>query len=142
MDFFFYGTLIDEDVLASVIGRRTALSQRAAATLPDHVRMRRRGGTYPVIVRRPGGCVDGVVVCNLRDPDVRRLAAFEGTAYRLDRVCVFGANGKAAQAHVFRPVSETIASSTPWSFSTWRAQSRRSFLARTRMRMDALKSGG
>ncbi|MBM3648603.1 MAG: gamma-glutamylcyclotransferase, partial [Alphaproteobacteria bacterium] len=83
MRFFFYGTLLDHDVMALVIGRRLPPSAFAPARLPGHVRRRAKGVSYPILVRDPGGEVAGVVVGGLTARDVDRLARYEGPRYRI-----------------------------------------------------------
>jgi hypothetical protein len=79
--FFFYGTLLDHDVMALVIGRRLPPAAFVPARLKGHVRRRAKGVSHPIVVRDPGGEVEGVVVGGLTKRDVERLAAFEGPRY-------------------------------------------------------------
>jgi hypothetical protein len=53
--FFFYGTLLDHDVMALVIGRRLPPSAFVPATLKGHVRRRAKGVSYPILLRHPSG---------------------------------------------------------------------------------------
>src|SRR4030095_11556766 len=81
--FFFYGTLLDHDVMALVIGRRLPPSAFVPALLKGHVRRRAKGVGHPVVGRDRGGEVEGVVVGGLSKRDVERLSAFEGPRYRI-----------------------------------------------------------
>jgi hypothetical protein len=81
--FFFYGTLLDHDVMAVVIGRRLPPSAFVPASLKGHVRRRAKGVSYPILLRDPGGEVEGVVVGGLTKLDVERLSACEGPRYRI-----------------------------------------------------------
>ena len=81
--FFFYGILLDHDVMALVIGRRLPPSAFVPARLKGHVRRRAKGVSYPIAVRDPCGEVAGVVVSGLTKRDVERLSAFERPRYRI-----------------------------------------------------------
>src|SRR5215510_10196859 len=83
MRFFFYGTLLDPDVVALVLGRRLPPAAFMTASLPGHARRRIKGGSYPIVVRDPRGEVPGAVVGGLSARDVARLWAFEGPRYRI-----------------------------------------------------------
>ncbi|MCX7364009.1 MAG: gamma-glutamylcyclotransferase [Alphaproteobacteria bacterium] len=77
MRFFFYGTLLDRDVMALVIGRRLPAAAFAPAILPGHVRRRVKGASYPIAVRDTHGEIHGMVVGGLSVRDVARLSAYE-----------------------------------------------------------------
>ena len=61
MRFFFYGSLLDNDVTALVIGRRLPPSAWVPATLTGFSRRKAKGVTYPVAIRDPKGKVEGAV---------------------------------------------------------------------------------
>jgi hypothetical protein len=140
MRFFFYGTLLDRDVAALVLGRRLPPIAFCPAILPGHVRRRAKGVTYPVLSRDPRSEVSGVVVGGLSKRDVARLSAYEGPRYRvaylkariagaLTRVAVFepidgGFEMISGPPGIWRPGSS--ATNAP----SWRASSQDS--ARTR----------
>jgi Gamma-glutamyl cyclotransferase, AIG2-like len=81
MRFFFYGILLDRDVIALALGRRLPPNAFVRASLPGHARRRIKGGSYPIVVRDPRGEVAGAVVTGLSVRDVARLSAFEGPRY-------------------------------------------------------------
>ena len=54
MTYFFFGTLMDRDVLATVLDRPVATDEMIPAWLHDHQRMRAATVSYPVLVRSPG----------------------------------------------------------------------------------------
>ena len=83
MRFFFYGTLLDRDVTALVLGRRLPPQAFVPATLPNHARRRVEKGSYPIVVPDPREDVPGAVVRGLSDRDVAFLAAYEGPGYRI-----------------------------------------------------------
>ena len=83
MRFFFYGTLLDRDVTALVLGRRLPPAAFMPARLPGTRGGGRRAPSYPIVVRDPRGEVPGAIVGGLSARDVARLAAFEGPGYRV-----------------------------------------------------------
>jgi hypothetical protein len=130
--FFFYGSLLDPDVTALVIGRRMPPRAWVPATLAGFSRRKARGVSYPVAVRDPKGTVRGAVVCGFSKREVERLAAYEGPRYhtvplkvriggRVTVVSVFEPKEKA-----FQPVDGT------WSLVEWQRRDKKEFVARIR----------
>jgi hypothetical protein len=130
--FFFYGTLLDHDVMALVIGRRLPPSAFVPARLKGHVRRRAKGVSYPIVQRDPGGEVEGVVVSGLTKRDVERLSAFEGPRYRVAPLKVT-IGRKLRTVSVFEPKE---ASFQPvdggWDLALWQGRYKRPFVARLR----------
>ena len=132
MRFFFYGSLLDPDVTALVIGRRLPPGAWVPATLAGFSRRKAKGVSYPVAIRDPKGRVDGAVVGGFSPREVSRLTAYEGPRYhtvplkvrvhgRITTVSVFEPKVKA-----FQPVDGT------WSLGEWQRRDKRKFVARIR----------
>src|SRR5260370_42100464 len=83
MRFFFYGTLLDCDVMALVLRRRLPPAAFVPASLPGHARQRAKGATYPIVVPDPRGTVPGGIVSGLSTRDVACLADYEGPGDRV-----------------------------------------------------------
>ena len=84
--YFFYGTLINADVLTAVLGRAAEDVTAIEDTLPGWRRVFMAGKTYPVIVPSPAHEVTGVRM-EIPGAQVRqRLTYFEGPEYRIARV--------------------------------------------------------
>jgi gamma-glutamylcyclotransferase (GGCT)/AIG2-like uncharacterized protein YtfP len=99
MRLFLYGTLLDADTLASRGGHADLAAHLVPATLSGWRRVGLRGGRYPTLQRDRVGTVRGAVL--IAPARVRlRLAAWEGSNYRLTRVVVDTPNGKTA-AHTW-----------------------------------------
>jgi len=131
--FFFYGTLLDPDVMALVIGRRLPPSAFVPAILPGHARRRAKGATYPVVVRDVADQVSGVVVGGLTSCDVARLTVYEGPGYRIARLKVL-VGGKLATVSVFEPIVARLQPSTsPWNYALWKGRHKRPFVGRLRL---------
>ncbi len=132
MRFFFYGSLLDRDVTALVIGRRLPPRAWVPASLAGYSRRKARGVSYPVAVRDPRGTIEGAVVGGFSKREVARLAAYEGPRYhtvplkvrigsRLTVVSVFEPKEKA-----FQPVDGV------WSLAEWQRRDKRKFVNRIR----------
>lgn len=132
MRFFFYGTLLDPDVMATVIGRRLPPAAYQPAVLPGYARRRVKGGSYPIVLRDRRAAVEGAVVAGLSPRDVARLAAYEGPGYRIGSRRILVAGGPLL-ASVFEPVVERFEPTEgKWELVTWQRTSKKRFLERVR----------
>ena len=132
MRFFFYGTLLDRDVMALVIGRRLPPQAYIAAGLPGHARRRAKNATYPIVVTARSGEVPGAIVSGLSHRDVARLAAYEGPGYRIAPLRV-KAQGRMTEVSVFEPIQSRLQPSRDlWDLTLWQCRHKRSFVERLR----------
>ena len=92
MRLFLYGTLMDPAMLARRSGDASLPARCVPAFLPGWRRVGLRGGRWPTL-RQGGAGVTGLVV-DVPAAALRRLAAYEGPAYRLTRVVVSGPAGR------------------------------------------------
>jgi len=130
MRFFFYGTLLDVDVTALVLGRRLPPRAYVPASLPGHARWRAKGASYPVVVPDPRGEVAGAIVGGLSARDVGYLAAYEGPGYRIVPLRV-RSRGKLVTVAVFEPlVSRLQPSGDLWDLALWQRRHKRAFVGR------------
>lgn len=137
MRFFFYGTLLDPDVMALVIGRRLPPSAFVPARAKGRVRRRARGVSYPILVRDPGGEAEGMVVDGLTVRDVERLTAYEGPRYRIARLRVQVEGGLRAVS-VFEPLESGFQPvDGAWSLALWQGRHKRAFIARLKRALSA-----
>ena len=135
---FFYGTLLDHDVMAVVIGRRLPPSAFVPARLRGHVRRRAKGVSYPILVRDPGGEAEGVVVGGLSKRDVERLSAYEGPRYRIAPLKVT-VGGVLMCVSVFAPKEASFQPvDGAWDLELWQGRYKRPFVARIRKALSAL----
>jgi hypothetical protein len=140
MRFFFYGTLLDRDVTALVLGRRLPPAAFAPAVLPGHARRRIKGGSYPIAVRDARSEVAGAVVSGLSARDVARLAAYEGPRYRIAPLKVRIA-GVLSIVAVFAPLEERFQpTGGSWELTPWQRRHKRAFLARLGPAISAIHS--
>jgi hypothetical protein len=132
MRFFFYGTLLDPDVMALVIGRRLPPRGYVVATLPGYARRRAKGASYPIVLRDPHDEVRGAVVGGLSAEDIRRLAAYEGPRYRIASRKV-RINQAFERVSVFEPVEERFEPvAGRWDLIVWQRRDKRRFVDRLR----------
>ncbi len=130
MRFFFYGTLLDRDVTALVLGRRLPPAAFVPAVLPGYARWRVQGGSYPISVPDRKDSVPGAMVGGLSARDVARLAAYEGTGYRIASLKVTVA-GVLTPVSVFEPiVSKLKPTRRRWDVTLWQRQDKRVFVDR------------
>lgn len=132
MRFFFYGSLLDRDVTALVIGRRLPPTAWVPASLSGYTRRKAKGVSYPVAIRDPKGTVQGAVVGGFSKREVERLIAYEGPRYHIvplkvrigGRLTVVSVCEPKVKA--FQPVDGT------WSLEEWQRRDKRSYVARIR----------
>jgi hypothetical protein len=137
MRFFFYGTLLDYDVIALVLGRRLPPAAFVPASLPRHARRRAKSATYPIIVRDPRGAVPGVVVRGLSARDVALLADYEGPGYRVAPLRVRVADAMTTVS-VFEPVQSRLQPSGElWDLALWQRRHKRAFVGRLKRMLSA-----
>jgi hypothetical protein len=136
MRFFVYGSLLDRDVTALVLGRRLPPSAWVPATLPGHARRRIKEGTYPIAVPDPKASIAGAIVGGLSARDVARLSAYEGPRYRVASLKV-RVGGAMRRVSVFAPLEERFQqTSGDWELAEWQRRHKRAFLARIRPRFS------
>lgn len=130
MNYFFYGTLIDPEVLRLVLGRKVASLGRRKARLMGYRRVFRRNATYPVLVADAAAAVEGVLVGALARRDVVALERYEGPDYRTIALPVALAHGGEVLARVFVPAKSCVPSTIDWTFEEWRRRFRSAHLRR------------
>jgi hypothetical protein len=138
MRFFFYGTLLDRDVAALVLGRRLPPGAFLPAALPGHARRQVKGASHPIVVRDPKSEVAGAIVGGLSARDVARLSAFEGPRYQIAPLKVRIADAMSIVS-VFAPLEERFQpTSGAWDLTAWQQRYKRAFLARIRPALSAI----
>ena len=132
MIFFFYGTLLDDDVFALVTGRSVVPRARCRAVAEGYRRVFREGASYPILIAAAGGRVDGALVDGLGVRETERLKTFEGGEYDLVPLSVHAHNRGHVRAHVFMAKAWVPGSAEPWTLAGWRRLHKRRYLARLR----------
>jgi hypothetical protein len=132
MRLFFYGTLLDPDVRAAVIGPRASHVTVTPARLADWRRRRARGKSYPIILQAPGEHVPGVVTSVLDADAVERLTRYEGPGYGLYDCQPVLEDGSAVPARVFQPTERLAADDAEWDLAAWQATEKSKWLSMLR----------
>lgn len=140
MRFFFYGTLIDPDVRACVIGPDAETWRISDAVLRDWRTVRVAGRPYPAIVPRRGATTAGILADGAADHVLPRLLAYEGAEYVLKSVEVGiaeegdGGIPGIVEAYVFAASAACDVSPAGWSFAAWQRRHRKTTIAALRAR--------
>jgi hypothetical protein len=132
MDFFFYGTLLDDDVFALVTGRSVAPPDRCGAVADGYRRVFREGASYPILVATAGGRVNGALVSGVGPRETERLKTFEGDEYDLVQLTVRAHNRGPVRAQMFMAKAWVPGSAEEWHLAAWRRRHKRRYLARLR----------
>jgi hypothetical protein len=117
MRFFFYGSLLDPDIRRIVMGKGGPWPTEPA-TLAGWRRRRRHDAIYPILERRAGAAVEGVVVSGVTPAAAARLAAFEGSNYGIALLRPRAADGRLLPAFLFLP-RRRLAGPAPWDETGW-----------------------
>lgn len=130
-DFFFYGTLVDAEVRALVIGRAMAAEP---ARLLDHATVPVGRGRFPMIVHRTGAVAPGVVCREASLDEAARLSYFEseGRDYDARRLDVVVDGAAAIGAWVYVPTPRLKRGPGRWDFERWCRFEKPRFLGETR----------
>ena len=145
MRFFFFGTLMDRDILEAVIGRPAPAGPFPRALLPGYRRVKLRGESHPMILPAPEALLDGLIVDGLQPSDIDRIMFFESVDYDPKPVRVTPLAGGAAEgepaeaasieAHVFFGSAEAAHDDEPWDHGRWLAEDKLAELHEARLWM-------
>lgn len=130
MRYFFYGTLMDADVLSAVTGRRFRRHHLVPAWLHDWRCVAVPKAPYPAVVPVRGRTCDGVVIDGVDRRMARRLATYEGPLYREGEVEIETVRGERLAAAVFLPRPSLAVAPLDWSFDAWRKRHKRRYMRR------------
>ena len=143
MRLFFYGTLLDPDVQALVLGRVLGPRELIAASLRHYRRVYIAGRAYPMILPHRGGAVEGAVAGDLGRDDLARIALYEGDDYGLERHLVSpiatdqDSTPAPIAAWLYRGRSHARPSTRPWQLAAWQVKEKASYLRDTRAWLES-----
>ena len=125
--FFFYGTLMDRDMLSAVLERRVWPRSLVPVVLRGHRRKGVRGANYPVVLRQRRASVDGVILDGVGTVEQARLSGYEGDGYELVLALAEPPRRRCRRVFLFAPRRGAyVVSNRPWSFASWRLRHKRS----------------
>lgn len=126
---FFFGTLMDIDVLAAVLARPVDPADLAPASLPGFARMRAAAASYPILVRDPDDTADGRLLRRTGRRDIARINHFESEEYAAERHLVRTGEGiRPAWLYASLDVAHMRPSGEPWRLRHWQASAKAAFL--------------
>jgi hypothetical protein len=128
LPFFFFGTLMDRDVLEIVLGRPIAKDELTAARLRGYRRVRTATRPYPMLKPDPDGVVEGMLLMEPSSRDAARILHFENEEYVARRTTVHPASDRALKARVFFALPEMGATEEPWEPDSWASRHKGVFL--------------
>jgi hypothetical protein len=130
---FFFGTLMDGDVLEAVLGHPMPADGLEPARLSGWKRVAIAGCAYPMLIPHPTGSVDGYLARGLSGQDRRRLDHYEGPEYRAGIVMVrLPGNGQATEAETYLCRAGVTPGRVEWRLESWRRRHKRTALPRIR----------
>ena len=125
-DYFAYGTLMCEDIMLAVTGRRFS---RIPGSLHGYRRRSVKGELYPGIIPERGAVVEGIVYWDLPDSTWALLDTFEGEMYQRKIVTVNLADNTSIEVYTFvvRPEFENRLDSSEWNFEKFLQSGKKTF---------------
>jgi len=131
MRFFFFGTLMDRDIMEAVAGHAVPDEHFRPSRLPGYQRVVVQRETFPMLLEVPDAEVEGVVVEGLSTLALDRIHFFESVEYEAMRVEVILDGGDRAAAHLFSATERASHSGEAWSFTDWQARHKEKELRET-----------
>ncbi|MFC7331801.1 gamma-glutamylcyclotransferase family protein [Rhodocista pekingensis] len=128
---FAFGTLMDAEVRALVLGRASPDAEARPAVLPDHRRVRVAGEVYPAVVPDPGGAVAGLLLPLRSAGECERVQYFEGLHQILRDHTVRCRRDGPVTALVCTSADTLRIEAEAWSFAAWRARHKAVYLPAT-----------
>jgi gamma-glutamylcyclotransferase (GGCT)/AIG2-like uncharacterized protein YtfP len=126
---FFFGTLMDLDVLAYLLERPVDLDTLCPASIIGFRRVRAVGASYPVLVPQAGGVVAGRLLRRATARDIARINHYESGEYVAQLRHVVTADGGEVAAWLYLGLDHLQASDEPWSLAGWQRHAKAGFFA-------------
>lgn len=117
---FTYGSLMFPQVWESVV---CGTCRSAPATVHGYARFAVMGQTYPGMIACPGAAVRGQVYFDVDAADLSALDAFEGPAYRRDRLVAALDDGATLTVGAYIHIDKSSLSDAPWDPERFRIES-------------------
>lgn len=136
MRWFFFGSLLDCDVLELVLDRPADTLDRQPATLHGYTRVQVSHESFPALRAQPGAAVQGAVFAGLTEEDARRICFYEGTEFSLETCIVETADAGRVEALVFIFNDLRRLLEHGWELDDWQDQHKTAYLPLARAWMD------
>lgn len=132
MTYFFFGTLMDRDVLATVLDRPVASGELSEARLHGYRRVRAANVSYPVLTSAPGSVVRGTLFRPRSIRDDVRIRHFEDEEY-VERWVIARLPGRRRlPARVFFALEVMGSTNQAWNLAEWAPEHKAAFLEQCR----------
>lgn len=138
MHWFFFGSLLDRDVLDVVLGRASEDVVRRPGTLRGYRKLRVADESYPALRADAAADAraDGVVFSGFSDADMNRVCYFEGDEFELRPLPVDLDDGGRVDALTFTATEKLLFSDQVWTLADWQREHKAGFLPLAREWMD------
>ncbi|WP_157230993.1 gamma-glutamylcyclotransferase family protein [Kiloniella laminariae] len=133
---FFFGSLMDPDVLETVTGRAIDQTQLRPGILEGYRCEREVKESYPVLVPCPGGKATVMIAEGLSETDVDRILFYETGEYDLVPFTLDDGNSK-LEALGFATGEGIKTSGDIWRLNVWQTTEKAAFLPLASAFMDA-----
>jgi gamma-glutamylcyclotransferase (GGCT)/AIG2-like uncharacterized protein YtfP len=139
---FFFGTLMDLDVLAYLLQRPVDLDDLRPASITGFRRVCAKGASYPVLVAEDKGVVQGRLLRRASRRDIARINHYESGEYLAELRHVVTAEGQEVAAWLYLGLDHIVAGDEPWSLADWQRRHKRRFFAACDRWMSDFPGGG
>jgi gamma-glutamylcyclotransferase (GGCT)/AIG2-like uncharacterized protein YtfP len=126
---FFFGTLMDIEVLAHVLARPLAPEQVVPAWIEGFRRMGTAGRGYPILVPAEGGLLEGRLLRYVSRRDIARINHYESGEYRAELRRVSLGDGTRVPAWLYLALDHLVADGGLWELEAWQARHKLGFFA-------------
>jgi hypothetical protein len=126
---FFFGTLMDLDVLAYVLARPVDVADLVPAVIAGFRRVGARAGSYPLLVPSPGGILQGSLLRRASRRDIARINHYESGEYRAELHAVADGQGQERAAWVYLGLHHLEATGEGWDLAAWQRRHKSAFFA-------------
>ncbi|MDO8608171.1 MAG: gamma-glutamylcyclotransferase family protein [Phaeospirillum sp.] len=126
---FFFGSLMDGEVLATVLGRVPAAKDRDVAYVRGWRRVFVAGRPYPMLIPLAGGRVEGLLVSGLGEREYDRLGFYEGWEYVTAPVQVRTLSGRTVETEMFTCPPGVLSENRDWKLDFWQRKHKAEALA-------------
>ncbi len=125
---FFFGTLVDRELLNIVLGNDGAHLEMQDAKLQGFRAERALDEDFPILIQDPDGFLPGLYCAGLTDGDLARIGYYEDVDYTLQPVQVrLVENDRMLVSQAYMAQSHMQSSGKPWHLSDWSEEERHRF---------------
>ncbi len=136
LSLFFFGSLMDQDVLEIVLGRSIDMQHFKLGVLHGYQCEREAKESYPVLIPSPGKQADVLIAETLSSDDIDRILFYETGEYDFVRFTL-RESGKEITALGFATGEGIASSGQRWHLNVWQKKDKAAFLPLAKRFMEA-----